>query len=105
MSTQLKLIVDNPYPIQRDTLRPFRIWNAEAKADLPRRFYAYTWTAIDAAWREIQWAKVHTTYEVYDATKVNRLIAAFTMKPRGNVQRYVKKGFNVRFERKKNRRS
>lgn len=101
--TILKLVSNNKvvhhkskYPLNRDTLRPFRIWNTKTSCNQAYCYYAYTWTAIDAALKEIQWEKVNTTLEVYDCTKVNRLIATFTLKPGGNIHRYVKPDFNFR---------
>lgn len=88
------------YPINRDTLRPFRLWDAKAKKQLQWRNYAFVWSALDGAWKEMQWVKINTTIEVYDTTTGNH-IASFTMKPGHNVHRFVKPAYNVRFKGKR----
>lgn len=50
------------------TKRPFRLWNSGERRDEPHRYYATERRALDSALLLVRWAKVGTTFEVYDAS-------------------------------------
>lgn len=84
------------YPRDWSTLRPFRLWLAKEKRQMRWRYYAFSWSAIEGAWAEIQWAHAGQAIEVFN-TNNGQHIATFAMKPGGNVHRFVKPDYNVRF--------
>jgi hypothetical protein len=90
------------YPKNRDTVRPFRLWDAKNKVQMQWRNYAYSWSAIKGAWAEIQWVKAGQSIEVFNTTN-GQWIATFTRAPGGHFQRSVSPAFNVRFDPKRKR--
>jgi len=88
------------YPKKQASVRPYRLWDAKNRRLLQWRNYAYSWTAIRGAWDEIQWAKIHTTIEVFNIAN-GQHIATFKVLPGRNVHRFVKQGFNIRFNKRK----
>lgn len=54
-------------PVIKDTVRPFRIWNATDRRNEPHRCYATERRALDSALLLVRWAKVGVSLEVYDA--------------------------------------
>lgn len=95
-----KRTIKSKYPVEKGTLRPFRLWDAKKGKQLRWRNYAFAWTAVSGAWEEIQWAKVNQSIEVFNI-RTGQHIATFTMKPGNNVHRFVKSEFNFRFKRTK----
>ena len=59
--------------------RPFRIWDADAKKDLPYRYYAIKANAHNAALIEVRWSKVGVTLEVYDK-RTAKLLGTYSRK-------------------------
>lgn len=55
-----------PYPRDKETLRPFRIWDSQEKRNVPHRHYATLRRALDSALLLVRWSKVGVTLEVYD---------------------------------------
>jgi hypothetical protein len=85
------------YPVDRKTVRPFRIWNAHAKKPMPHRYFAYSWTAIDAVWKDAQWVKAGVALEVYDTTRPRALALAVVKRRRGGeFSRWVHPAFNFK---------
>lgn len=64
---------------QRDSQRPFRIWNSNAKKPLPRRCYGTDLAAMKQCSWLIQWEKVDTAFEVIDVSK-GKWIATYAVK-------------------------
>jgi predicted acetyltransferase len=71
------------------TKRPFRLWDAIAKHDMPHRYYAIERNALNGALLEAAWAKVGTSIEVYDC-RTARHIATFTRKTTGQISRFIR---------------
>jgi len=51
---------------QPETLRPFRIWDSNAKHDVVHRNYITERRALDTALLLVRWEQVGATLEVYD---------------------------------------
>lgn len=58
------------YPIRDDTVRPFRIWHANAAPpqDLPHCNYLHKRSAVIGAWIRAKEMPIRTALEVYDTT-------------------------------------
>jgi hypothetical protein len=67
----------NTQPMNTDTVRPFRIWDAKKKANVPHRCYATERAAMISALILTRWAKVGETLEVHDIS-TGRLIGQYT---------------------------
>ena len=65
--------------IKGPSKRPFRIWDARAKKNLPHRCYATERAAMNGALIEVRWAAVGESLEVYDIT-TGSLICQYTRK-------------------------
>ena len=50
------------------SLRPFRLWDANRKKQIPRRCYGSERNAMNAALIEIRWSKIGETIEVFNIT-------------------------------------
>lgn len=59
--------------------RPFRIWDARGKKNLPHRCYATERNAMNACLIEIRWSQVGETLEVYNAV-TGKLSGQYTRK-------------------------
>lgn len=93
---QKKVIrIKSKYPIDKETVRPFRIWIARERKAMQWRNYAYSWSAIDGAWAEIQWAKANTTLEVFNIT-TGQHIATLVRHPGGQFERHVMAAYNFK---------
>jgi hypothetical protein len=66
------------------TKRPFRLWDAQAKHDMPHRYYTHKQNALNGGLLEAAWARAGTSIEVYDC-RTARHIATFTRKPAGQL--------------------
>jgi hypothetical protein len=68
VKTNLKLVHTraSPYPRDKETVRPFRIWDSQEKRNVPHRCYATLRRALDSALLLVRWSKVGVTLEVYD---------------------------------------
>jgi len=62
-------MADLIYPRNKDTVRPFRLWDAKAKKQMPHRFYLDLRRAHMGALIEARWAEVGVCIEVFDITK------------------------------------
>jgi hypothetical protein len=71
------------------TKRPFRLWDAIAKHDMPYRYYVHQQNALNGALLEAAWAKVGTSIEVYDC-RTARHLATFSRKSTGQITRWLK---------------
>lgn len=71
------------------TKRPYRLWDAVAKQDMPHRYYSIERNALNGALLETAWGKVGTSIEVYDC-RTARHIATFTRRTNGQITRWVK---------------
>ena len=69
-----------PQPINPDSVRPFRLWDANAKAQLRLRYYADKRRAHNAALVETRWAAVGVTIEVFDV-RTAKLLGQYTRRP------------------------
>lgn len=56
--------------------RPFRIWDAGKKCNVPHRNFAHERSALDAVLCEVKWSKVGTALEVYDC-RTGRLLGQY----------------------------
>lgn len=54
------------HPHDRRAIRPFRLWDARGKKDLRYRYYRWPQNAHDGALKEVRWASIGTTIEVYN---------------------------------------
>lgn len=69
MSSKLALVSSKaPYPQTKDTVRPYRLWNANEKRNEPHRCYSTQRRALDSALLLVRWAHVGVSLEVYDIT-------------------------------------
>lgn len=59
--------------------RPFRLWDATKRKNVPSRNYAESRRAHNAALIEIRWAKVDHSLEVYDV-RTHKLLGTYTRK-------------------------
>jgi hypothetical protein len=66
------------------TKRPFRLWDAINKHDMPHRYYVHEQNALNGALLEAAWAHVGTSIEVYDCRTAKHL-ATFTRKTTGQI--------------------
>lgn len=69
------------YPRNKDTSRPYRLWDAKARKPIRWRCYVHAKNAVDGALREINYMKPGTSIEVYD-TRTGQLLAQYTVHPR-----------------------
>lgn len=46
--------------------RPYRLWDAANKRNVPHRYYGIKRNALNGALLEVRWGKVGTALEVYD---------------------------------------
>ncbi len=69
--------------------RPYRLWDAIAKHDMPHRYYAHQQNALNGALLEAAWAKVGTSIDVYDC-RTARHLATFSRKSTGQITRWLK---------------
>ena len=58
---------------EEPSLRPYRLWDANAKRDMRWRYYKIKRNALDGALLEARWAKVGTAIEVYDCRSAQHL--------------------------------
>lgn len=65
------------YPKQRDTTRPYRLWDASAKQNMRWRCYAIKRNALIGALVEAAMLDIGHTIEVYDS-RYQTLIGQFT---------------------------
>lgn len=65
------------YPVSEETKRPYRLWDATAKAAVRYRYYSDPKRAHMGALIETRWAKVGVTIEVYNALN-GRLLGQYT---------------------------
>lgn len=80
MGTPQRKVVHLKPPIVEETKRPFRIWDAEKRRNVPHRCYITDRRALDSALLLTRWdSKVGETLEVYDVRGA-RFIGAFTRK-------------------------
>lgn len=64
------------YPHNEESTRPYRLWDAKAKAAMPYRYYKHYRRAHLGALIECRWAKVGTTIEVFNTTN-GRLLGQY----------------------------
>lgn len=57
----------------KKSLRPFRIWDENAKRDLPHRQYLTYERATERCLTLLVWLKVGNTYTIYDARSYRAL--------------------------------
>jgi hypothetical protein len=74
--------------------RPYRLWDARAKADLQYRYYSHQRNALNAGLLETAWARVGTSIEVYDCRTASHL-ATFTRHSTGQISRWLSRDVNV----------
>lgn len=55
------------YPATEGTVRPYRLWDAKAKAPVRYRYYSDPKRAHMGALVEARWAKIGAVIEVYNA--------------------------------------
>jgi hypothetical protein len=60
-------MVATPFPKIAETVRPFRLWDANAKHPVRYRYYSAAKRAHLGALIEARWGAVGTVIEVYDA--------------------------------------
>jgi hypothetical protein len=85
------------FPIDKGTVRPFRIWNATDSKPMPHRYFAFSWSAIDSCWKDVQWVKVGIALEVHDISRPRALpIAVMRQDRKGLFYRWVHKDFNIK---------
>lgn len=63
--------------LNRDSVRPFRLWNAHERTQLRWRYYAGKHNAHIAALIETRWADVGVTIEVFDIRN-GKLLGQYT---------------------------
>lgn len=66
-------------PRNPSSTRPYRIWHAEYRKNLPGRNYTVLRNAHNSALAECRWARVGLTLEVYDVRN-GRLMGQYTRK-------------------------
>jgi hypothetical protein len=62
--------------------RPYRLWDAKAKAPLRWRCYKHHRNAHNGALIECRWAKIGVTIEVYNQ-ETGRMLGQYTRHPTG----------------------
>ena len=62
---------------QPDSVRPFRLWDATARAQMRWRYYADKHRAHNAALIAARWSKVSVTIEVFDIRN-GKLLGQYT---------------------------
>jgi hypothetical protein len=67
------------FPKDRESLRPFRLWDTKNKRQMQWRYYAHKHNAHIGALIEARWAEVGTTIEVFDV-RYGRLVGQYTRK-------------------------
>lgn len=65
-----------------ETSRPYRLWDAKAKANLRWRYYSIPKNAHMGALWEIRWAKPGTVIELYNAAN-GRMLVQYKRTPTG----------------------
>lgn len=65
------------YPRHEETVRPYRLWDAKARAQVRYRYYSDLKRAHMGALIETRWAQVGTTIEVFNAHSA-RLLGQYT---------------------------
>lgn len=83
----------NGYAVNKETTRPFRLYDPKKKLYYPWRCYKYHRNAIIGALIEVKWAAITTTIEVIDV-RYGQLIGQYTRTPTSVV--FVKEKSNVR---------
>lgn len=76
----LRLVSSPPFeypPRNKETVRPFRLWDAQLKHDLPHRYYKDKKRAHMGALIESRWSEVGRTIEVYDV-RYGKLLGQYT---------------------------
>lgn len=73
------------YPRNKETSRPYRLWNAVEKCHMRWRCYKVKKNAHDGALIEISWAKVGASIEVYDSRN-GQMIGQYTMGADGRIK-------------------
>jgi hypothetical protein len=70
MSAKLQLVQSkqSEYPKDKGTVRPYRLWDASEKRNVPHRCYSTERRALDSALLLIRWSAVSKSIEVYDIT-------------------------------------
>lgn len=68
-------MTDGKY-VDKDSIRPFRLWDSVAKRNLRWRYYSDSRRAMNAALIEVRWSKVNETIEVYDCRN-GRLLGTY----------------------------
>jgi len=71
-----------------ESLRPYRIWDANKRHNVRWRCFTDKEHALDGAWLELRTARIGQSYEVYDI-RTMKLIAQYTKRISGVV---VQKG-------------
>jgi hypothetical protein len=67
------------YPHDKESVRPFRLWDAKQKQQLRWRYYSDRKHAHIGALIEVRWSEIGTTIEVFD-TRTGRLLGQYTRK-------------------------
>lgn len=81
-ATKKEELMQQRYPVAKETLRRYRLWDTWEKADVPHRYYRWINNAHDAALRIAAWSKIGRVVEVYDASN-GRLIGQYVRKVKG----------------------
>lgn len=71
-----------PYDKNRETTRPFRVWDATRKKHLIGKNYSDLHRAHNGALIEARWAKIDQALEVYDV-RTGRLLGQYVRKDGG----------------------
>ena len=79
------------YPRNRDTSRPYRLWNATERKPMRWRYYNNAKRAVDGSLKEGQYMRPGTTVEVFDARN-GTLLAQYTVRP-GRIDTYMSPKF------------
>ena len=80
MQTAKVIPIKTPYPKDKESARPFRLWDATKKQPMRWRCYLYMRNAHVGALIEARFAEVGTTIEVYD-TRNGKLLGQYTRRP------------------------
>ncbi len=82
MKPALRLVHDNPRPVIKGSLRPFRLWNARTATFLPHRYFAMSLTTHRAAHWETNFVRVGVTLEVLNV-ETGACLGQYTKTPTG----------------------
>ena len=62
--------------------RPYRLWDVKAKHNLAHRYYGSPERALEGALREVHWAKVGVSIDVWNSETGN-VLGQYTRRPVG----------------------